>query len=320
MAVTDGVDERGVDVRSEPVALVVNRHARRGKVQFAHAERALRDVGVNVVESQALPHAAQVPKFVRGLIAQGIRVIVLGSGDGTISNVVADVVDHDVVLGVLPLGTANNLARTLHIPDDLNAACQIIADGQTQKIDLGTVNGNYFVNVASIGFGAAVVAQVSHRLKRYTGTLAYAIAAAQTALTQRAFTVRLSLPNEVIETDAIHIAVANGRFYGGGIAVAPSARIDDNELIVTIFAPMTPRELVQLALHLHDGQYVRHPRVRVIRGLTSLQLEVMRGQRTQINVDGELFDALPADFGIAPKVLSVFAPGVPLSSSGAMSA
>ena len=140
------------------------------------------------------------------------------------------------------------------------------------------------------------------------GPLAYPIAAAQAALSHRPFKARLVFSNQTIETYAIHIAVANGRFYGGGVVVSPNARIDDNELVVTIFEPMSATELCRVGMGLRDGSYVRQPHVRVFRNVKKLHLDVLHGPARKINVDGELSGYTPAEFGIAAGALKVFVP------------
>ncbi|MEI6046563.1 MAG: lipid kinase [Chloroflexota bacterium] len=304
--VTD-VDNQ-VDLGKVPVVLIVNTKARKGQEFFGLARIALHAAGVNVVENYPLSHAKRLPGLVQSLVERGIKSIVLGGGDGSISSVVDYLVDNDVTLGVLPLGTANDFARTLHMPNIVEDACKVIAQGRTTKIDLGIVNNRHYINVASVGFGAAVVEYTSGDSKKLLGSLAYPLAAARAAFHHRPFTARLTFSNQTIETQAIHIAVANGCFYGGGVLVTPNARIDDNELVVTIFEPMNAVELGEVSLHLRDGLYVHHPKVRVFRKVRKLHLDIVHGGQKRINVDGELWSHTPAEFGIANNALKVFVP------------
>ncbi len=297
-----------VDVKTIPVALIVNTKARRGQELFGQASSCLHAAGVNITESYQLSHAKALNGLMQSLVKRGVKAIILGSGDGTISCAVDHLVNNDVALGVLPLGTANDFARTLELPTEIEQACQVIAHGRTTKVDLGIVNANYYVNVASVGFGAAVVEYTNNDSKKRFGPLAYPIAAAQAAFSHRPFMARLVFSNQTIETQAIHIAVANGRFYGGGVVVSPNARIDDNELVVTIFEPMNATELWSVGMGLRDGSYVRHPRVRVFRNVKKLHLDVVHGHARKINVDGELSGHTPAEFGIAAGALKVFVP------------
>lgn len=297
-----------VSDENKSVVLVVNTQARRGQEMFAQAKDGLRVAGVNVTAAYPIADCKHLVQQVKSLVKDGVKTLVLGGGDGTISSVVDCLVNKDVTLGILPLGTANDFATTLQIPAEVEQACSVIARGRCAEVDLGIVNGSHYVNVASVGFGAAVAAQTTNDDKKLLGPLAYVIAAAQTASSYSPFTARLTFTNQVIETKAVHIAVANGRLYGGGNLVTPDARIDDNELIVVIFEPMGPLDLYQVGLHLRDGTYVRNPHVRVFRRVRSLKLEIIRGQPQRVNADGELITRTPAEFGIAHRALKVLVP------------
>ncbi len=288
--------------------LIVNTRARRGQELYNQAQIALRHAGINLIGSYAVTSGRQLPELARNIVKGGIKSLIVGGGDGTISAIVDYLVNHEINLGVLPLGTGNDFAATMNIPSTLEAAARVIAAGRTSRIDLGIVNHNYYVNVASVGFGAAVTTQITDADKRNYGSFAYTIAAARTALTHRPFVARLTFSNQTITTPAINIAVANGRFYGGGNLVTPDARIDDNELIVTLFEPMNLTELIQVGSQLRSGLYTHHPRVRVFRRVRHLQLEIIEGLQQHLNVDGELWGHTPATFGIAPASLSVFVP------------
>jgi YegS/Rv2252/BmrU family lipid kinase len=217
-------------------ALIVNARARRGEHYAAKARRLLQAQGVEVAASYALRSPARLPETVHTALGRGYDLIILGGGDGTISAVVDDLAHHHAVLGVLPLGTANDFVRTLGIPTDLAEACATIAHGTVVDIDLGLADDNYYVNVASIGLGAAAIKALSPRLKRVAGTLAYPLATAHAFLGFEPFAATLTFPGgdhpPVTLPRLLPIAVGNGRFYGGGMAVAPQAGIDDGTLDV----------------------------------------------------------------------------------------
>jgi diacylglycerol kinase (ATP) len=303
-----GYNKTKIALSQERVALLVNTKSRHGQKRFNQAKQTLQLAGVKLAESYAYSDSRQLSELAHQAVARGAKNIIIGSGDGTISHVVDYLINHDVVLGVLPLGTANNLARTLGIPLELEKACQIIAEGWTTKIDLGVVNGNYFVNVASLGFGAEVIEQTSPRLKRYLGVLAYTVAAIKASFKGRPFTARLTFAGQILETKAMHIAVANGRSFGGGIMVASDARIDDGELIVTIFKPLNILQMGQIAWGLTNGTYLKHPCVQQYRDLTQLTIEMVGGRSKKLNIDGDLAETSPFNFSIAHHALKVFVP------------
>src|SRR6185437_5216445 len=120
-----------------PVALVVNTHSRQGATLFVEAQRALRERGFALSETRAVRQPRRLREVVRKLVADGERLIVVGGGDGTFTTVVDELAYRDVVLGVLPLGTANTFGRTLGIPLDLEGAVDVIASGRVREVDLG---------------------------------------------------------------------------------------------------------------------------------------------------------------------------------------
>ncbi|MHC5828099.1 MAG: diacylglycerol kinase family protein, partial [Nostoc sp.] len=108
-----------------------------------------------------------------------VELVIIGGGDGTLNAAVDALVDTQLPLGILPLGTANDLARTLEIPNSLSEACKIIAYGNLHRIDLGWVNGKHFFNVASLGLSVKITERLTKEVKRRWGIFAYAATALQ---------------------------------------------------------------------------------------------------------------------------------------------
>src|SRR5919201_1808008 len=218
-------------VHMHKAALIVDTQARQGEQDAARARSLLTSVGVAIHATYALKSAARLTETVRAALQDGCDLIILGGGDGSISSVVDDLAHHHAVLGLLPLGTANDFARSLGIPTDLEAACATIAQGKIVDVDLGLADGNYYVNVAHVGLGAAASKAISPPIKRVAGTLAYPIATARALRGFQPFAATLSFPNgdhpPVRLPRLLQVAVGNGRFYGGGMGVAPRAGIDD---------------------------------------------------------------------------------------------
>jgi YegS/Rv2252/BmrU family lipid kinase len=213
------------------------------------------------------------------------------------------------VLGLLPLGTANDFARTLGIPTDLEAAGATIAQGKIVDVDLGLADGNHYVNVAHVGLGAAASKAVSPRIKRVAGTLAYPIATARALRGFQPFAATLSFPNgdrpPVRFPRLLQVAVGNGRFYGGGMAVAPGASIDDGTLDVYAIAWSSWRDLVKLAWAFKSGDFVYRKNVHYYQ-TASVRIETEQPLPT--NVDGEVVDQTPVLFALARDALKVIVP------------
>jgi diacylglycerol kinase (ATP) len=217
--------------------------------------------------------------------------------------------NSDTVLGLLPLGTANDFARTLGIPPDVEGACRTIAEGKVVDVDLGIVGDNYYVNVASVGLGVEATRAISPWVKKTVGALAYPTATIKAFFQHEPFSARLSFPDgdhEAVEYDRLlQVAVGNGRFYGGGMVVAPDSGIDDTLLDVYAIELGRHRDLFGVARYLKSGDFIRNDLVSQYRtGRVYLETE----PRLSLNVDGELVAQTPQPFSVAPNALKVLVP------------
>lgn len=291
------------------VALVVNTRSRTGERTFFRALDRLSELGINVGATYALRDPGRLPEAVQSVLDDGYDTLILGGGDGTVSSVVDFLAHHHATLALLPLGTANDFARTLGIPSEVDAACEVIARGKLVDIDLGLVGDNYYVNVATIGIGVGVTQALSAGLKRRVGALAYPLAAVRAFLTHEPFTARLDFPegdHDPVEHERLlQVAVGNGRFYGGGMVVAPESGIDDHTLDVYAIEMGRHRDLLGVARYMKSGDFIRNEAVHQYR-TRSVRLEVEPAR--PINVDGELVARTPATFTIARNALKVIVP------------
>lgn len=295
--------------RFESAALIVNTRSRVGRNAATAALDYLGVLGVPVRQAFVLDDPYRLPETVREILTDGHDLVVLGGGDGSISSVAGVVAESDAALGVLPLGTANDFARTLGIPFELGSACVTVADGAVARVDLGFCGQSSFVNVASVGLGAAVAEAVSPRLKRAVGPLAYPAAAFRAYLDHEPFEAGFVFPDGDHEgaalDDLMHVAVGNGRYYGGGMVVAPGSDIEDHALDVFAIEARGISELARIAWNLRrgepaEGEHVHHWRTRRVWVLTE--------PRLPINVDGELIARTPKSFSVSPDALKVLVP------------
>ncbi|NDV88102.1 lipid kinase [Aurantimonas aggregata] len=276
-----------------------------GDGSAAAALDVLRQAGMTLVEP------AQDERPFREIIreyASQVDLVVLGGGDGTLSDSAAALMEADLPLGILPLGTANDLARTLTIPTDITAAASVIAAGKLRAVDLGEVNGQLFFNVASIGFSADLARSLTAAAKKKWGKLGYAIAAFKLLRQSRPFSVDIEHDGVVERVRTVQVSVGNGRFYGGGMAVAADAAPDDGLLDVYSLEVEHWWELVALAPSLRRGTQGRWKKVRTFQS-TGLTLSTRRPH--DVNADGDLASKTPATFRIHRKALRVFVPSAP---------
>jgi diacylglycerol kinase (ATP) len=298
-------------------ALVVNVRARRGEDWFARARAGLAERGVELAAAHAVD-PDELPGRVREELSRGAERIVVGGGDGSIAAAAGVLAGTRAALGVLPLGTANDFARSLRIPDDLERALRVVSRGAVRAVDVAWLGDRAFLNAASLGVSSELTRRLHHGLKQRAGKLAYPVAAPAAAVGQQAFKLRLELEGQVLEEDALQVVVGNGRFHGGGRLVAPRARIDDHRLDVYVLRaaadaadvrrPDRLRDLAALARYgwlLLRGRHLEHPRVFHAR---TGRVRVVTDPPLEIDADGELAGHTPAELRVAPGQLLVIAP------------
>jgi diacylglycerol kinase (ATP) len=292
-------------------ALIVNTRSRSGEQTFFEALDRLEELGVPLGATYAIRDPVRLPETVREVLHESseYRLLILGGGDGSVSSVVDFLAHHHIVLGLLPLGTANDFARTLGIPADVEQACETIAHGKVVDVDLGLAGDNYYVNVASVGLSVGVTQALSPRLKRRIGALAYPTAAIRAFLSHEPFSAKLMFPDgdrEPVEYGRlVQVAVGNGRFYGGGMVVAPQSGIDDRSLDIYAIEMGRHRDLIGVARYLKSGDFIRQEGVHHYRTERVL-LETEPG--LPVNIDGEVVTRTPQDFSMAHNALRVLVP------------
>ena len=283
---------------------LVNRHARKGQQQLDAAINQLKSLGFELQEAP-IDHPDQLPDVIREH-RERVDLVIIGGGDGTLNAAVAGLVDAHLPLGILPLGTANDLARTLGIPATLPEACQIIAAGKVQPIDLGWVNGKYFFNVASLGLSVQITRNLTKEVKRRWGVFAYAATAMQALWKSRRFHAEIQMEGGRSEkVRAIQIAVGNGRYYGGGMAVAEDAAIDDQRLDLYSLEVQHWWQMLAILPAMRRGRQAVSPWAQ---SWTGKEFHVYTRRPRSINTDGEITTSTPAHFRVVPNALSVIVP------------
>ncbi len=301
--VAPGMRQAAVPGRDRTALVLTNPRARQVREQLDGAVGRLGEHGLTL--TLAIPKSpALYPDLIREYRDRTDMVIVAG-GDGALNAAADAIVETGLPLGILPLGTANDLARTLAIPTDLENACQIIAAGNTRRIDVGTVNGKHFFNVASIGLSVSITRRLNCDIKKRWGVLAYAIAAMRVLWQDRPFRAEIRCGATVWNARTVQITVGNGRFYGGGMAVAEQAAIDDQQLDLYSLEVEHWWQVLGMLWALKKGTLANRPGVRTCSGR---EIAIQTRRRRRINTDGELTASTPAVFRLIPHAVTVFAP------------
>jgi diacylglycerol kinase (ATP) len=293
-----------MDVMIRSALFLVNRKSRQGRRSSEDVRQALTSGGLQLVDAD-VDKAADLSRVIRQHRGQ-VDLVILGGGDGTIHHALEGLAETQLPAGIIPLGTANDLARTLNLPTDPLAACDVILQGKTTAIDLGKVNDKLFCNVASIGLAV----QVTQRLKRETksrwGVFAYMIAALQSLWQSRPFYVEIQGATQTHSKRTIQVTVGNGRSYGGGLTVDEAATINDGVLHLYSLEFRRWWQIIPLIPALWRGTLRDASQVFTLRGD---QFEVHTpGRNKTIVADGELAGATPAHFEVLPEALNVFVP------------
>ena len=215
------------------------------------------------------------------------NLLIVAGGDGTLNEVVHGLMNLSKaarpVLGVVPLGTANDFAAGCGIPSDPEQALALCLEGQQVPIDVGKANEHWFLNAASVGFGAAVTATTPPELKRLLGPAAYTVMGAILAMNVHHYRGRLTLPDREITGSGPVAIVGNGRQTGGGVQLTPRARIDDGLLDVLVVRQIPPIALLTAARELQelspDGEFISYQQ--------TAWAEVHPEEAIPVNLDGE---------------------------------
>ena len=284
--------------------LIVNVHSRRGEALFKDAKAMLEEAGLRLIAAHAVKEPERLQEAVRGAVADGAPMVIVGGGDGSLSGTVDELVGKDCVFGVLPLGTANSFARTLGIPLDLEGAVAVISGGRRRRIDLGMIDRDYFVNAASLGLSPRIGETVPHKLKRYLGRVGYLLWAIKCSIGFRAF--RLMLDDGVKRPNmwATEVRILNGPYHGG-VELSDQADVDTGDIVIQA---VVGRSHARLAWDWYAKFFKlrdRDAQTEEFRG-KAFRIETRPPQR--ISIDGEVLASTPVTVQVASGAVEVAVP------------
>jgi diacylglycerol kinase (ATP) len=259
--------------------------------------------------------AGDAERLAAEAVGEGFELVVAAGGDGTLNEVVNGLVAGfgRTRLGILPLGTGNDFARTIGVPADLDAALEVLAAGRLRRIDVGRVElrhaetsaavRRYFVNVSAGGFAGVMSERMDDEVKSRWGPLAYLRTALETFAEREGYSTVLTLDGgEVLSLPVYNVVVSNARFVAAGIPVAPQAELDDGLLDVMIVPESSIPQLAALVPQVLLGRHTESGLVELRR---ARRIEVRSEPPMPFNVDGELVGESPAIFEALPRVLDV---------------
>jgi YegS/Rv2252/BmrU family lipid kinase len=284
-------------------ALIVNAKSRRGQALFERACKALSGLPYPV-NAHAVENPDDLVETVRNALAKKPQLVILGGGDGTISGLVDLLVGQNVVLGVLPLGTANSFARTLGLPLDIEGAIEAIRTGVPKRIDLGKIDGDYFANCAAMGISPQIAETVPHGLKKVLGRIGYLGWASWQFARFKPFILTVDDGTEAKTMRVVEVRISNGPYHGGTWLV-DEASINSGEIVVQAVTGRYKRTLVKNWAASFFGHESRHQDTVTFSG-KSLRIETKPS--LPISIDGEVLAHTPVTAQVAPGVIEVMVP------------
>jgi YegS/Rv2252/BmrU family lipid kinase len=256
----------------------------------------------------------------RAAIKEGSELIVGVGGDGTINEIAngffdgENIINPKTVMGIVPSGTGCDFIRSLHIPTDLKRALQVITQAPSPAIDVGRVKfltqtgsygERYFLNVADFGFGGEVLERMNQvRAKRKAAS--YLKSTLATFLHYKHKRIRLKIDGEEMPQGEYLIgAISNGRIFGKGMKIAPTARLDDALFDIVLVKGMKVWEFLRNIYKLYTGTHLSHPKISFFQGKKIEAIPEDPEENILIEIDGEQVGKLPATFEIVPQSISV---------------
>ena len=276
--------------------------------------------------------AGDATHAVRTALASGYHTVVVVGGDGTLNEVINGFFDRegspiggDPMLALLPSGTGGDFRRAAGIPARLDAAARLIAAGSSRRIDAGRVDfadgqRRFFVNIADCGMGGEVVARINrsaHKGGGVRGSAMFLVASLSTLMSYVSRIAHIDIDGTRVDRAVRSVVVANGRYFGGGMQVAPGAELDDGRFDVVILGETGRTRALTGIPSLYRGSHVTRPEVEVHRA------RVVRvscdGSPMLFDVEGEQVGTTPATLTCLPAALRLCVPEVGRGRSAAIS-
>jgi YegS/Rv2252/BmrU family lipid kinase len=309
------------------IVALVNPQSQHGALgrKWPEVARVLRrEIGAfDTVFTEGPGHA---PTLVRAALQNGCERLLVVGGDGTVGEAVNGFFDNgapvspDTALCVVPFGTGGDFRRTIGLPKSWSEAVRTVTDGKVRTIDMGVLEHQahdgstqkrVFANIASFGISGVVDRLVNQSSKRLGGRLSFMLGSLRATWQYTNQRVRITFDDDArdaVDMTINTVAVANGRYFGGGMCVAPQAEIDDGFFDVVAIGDVSRTKMIFSSHRIYRGTHlgmeeVSHRRARTVRA------EPIGDERVELDVDGETPGILPATFRVLPRALKLVVPG-----------
>ena len=268
---------------------------------------------LDYVYTEGVGHAMELAKEAANA---GYRYIIAVGGDGTVNEVANGILrsthPNNIALGMVSTGTGSDFVRSVGVPRDYTGACSFLTNSRRLLIDVGVVEyksqgqtlQRFFVNGAGVGFDATVVEATQRLPKYFGGTIPYLAGLLGSLFGYRNKSVILSLGSEPETKRILSVVVANGRYFGGGMYVAPQAELGDSLLDVMIVGDIGKFELLKAMPMVYKGTHITHPKVSMTK---ATRITIASSEQLLVHADGELLGEGPVSFWLVPSALNIVA-------------
>lgn len=301
------------DPADADVVLIVNPTAGRGMAgrQVSEIKRLLGDAaagwGWRFTEK-----SGDATALAREAVEGGARLVVAVGGDGTLHEVMNGVLGSDAAVGLIPYGTGNDFARALGLYGSLERACKTLTTGVIKKVDIGLIAGRgtggprHFLVLSGTGYDARTAQTVNSGIRFLSGPLAYVWGAVLTLWKFTPFALTLTLDNAPPrKLQAMFVSFANAETTGGGMKIAPGAKVDDGCLDICLVAEVSKPTLLYNLTQIFSGRHVRCSAVTMLR---AEQITVDADPPQPLLIDGEVLGTTPATITLLPGALPFLVP------------
>ncbi|WP_346289277.1 YegS/Rv2252/BmrU family lipid kinase [Sphaerothrix gracilis] len=246
----------------------------------------------------------------RKALEQGAEIIVVSGGDGTVSSVASALIESGAYLGIVPRGTANAFAKSLEIPENIAAACEVILEGAQQKLDMALCNDRPMLTIAGVGFEAEAVNRADREAKNKFGPLAYFIASLREIRNFERFQVEIETESGQMQASAAAVTIANAAPVTSVLAQGPDEiKVDDGLLDITIVAPESASDVLIASYELLRSAITNdHAQRENIGHFRAKQIKVSTDPAQKVVLDGEMIGTTPIEVKCLPSNLTVFVP------------
>lgn len=291
-------------MKQQTAVLVVNKSSRRSQRLFDDIAAACQKYSIELCNTFIVSKSGDsLEQAMKKALAANETLILIGGGDGTISNAVDYVAYTNKEIGIIPLGTTNNFAKSIGMPESIDDCVKRIAQSKAREVDLGKIDDEYFANATTIGVSANIASNVTNLQKKYFGRLAYGLVGMIELVKHKPFYVRISDVDADMEIsmETHQLVIANGRYHAGK-AIATDAALTSRELVLFALGGRSKLGLVFRMIDFYSG---RRKSIRHHSYVLGRNIRIHTTPQQKVELDGELAFTTPIELSVAAKSIKV---------------